>query len=248
MPNPRRERFLFNQIVTTAVILAAGRGTRMGALTAEIPKPMLPIRGRPMLEIVLERLAAAGIERFLIVIGYGGETIRTHFEKTNPNVGFVWQNPVDGTASGALLARSFCGDQPFLLTYGDILCDPAEYRQAVQTVSSNSQVTAAVAVKAVDDPWQGAAVYETAGRITRIVEKPPRGTSTTHWNSAGFYVFRLTVFRYLAEVTRSPRGEYELTSALDAMLADGLDLRISPIEGDWRDVGRPDDLAALKNN
>ncbi len=247
MPNPRREHFL-----TKAVILAAGRGTRMGSMTEELPKPMLPIHGRPMLAHILDRLTEAGVSRFLIVIGYHGETIRRHFENSNPSAGFVsqniefvWQEPVNGTGSGALLARPFAESEPFLLTYGDILCDAAEYRRAVQILESGPEIAAAVAVKAVDDPWQGAAVYEENGRISRIIEKPPKGTSTTRWNSAGFYAFRPVVFEYLARLEPSPRGEYELTSAIDQMLADGLDLRISPIEGPWRDVGRPEDLAAM---
>ena len=228
-----------------AVILAAGRGTRMGQITEEIPKPMLPIKGRPMLEHVVERLRVAGFSRFLLVIGYQGEIIEEHFRNSSDSIEFVWQKPVNGTGAGALLGRQFAGEQPFLLTYGDILCDPAEYERASSILTAEAGIAAAVAVKAVDDPWQGAAVYEENGRITRILEKPPRGTSTIHWNSAGFYTFRPVIFDYLARLTPSPRGEYELTSAIDSMLADRLDLRISPIEGPWRDVGRPEDLAAM---
>jgi NDP-sugar pyrophosphorylase family protein len=257
----------------------------MGAMTEEIPKPMLPIHGRPMLEYILEHLAATGITQFLIVIGYYGDVIRAHFENTKSDepaflseaktqsdepaflseaktqsdepaflseaktqqVQFVWQNPVNGTGSGALLAQTFAAHEPFLLTYGDILCDPVEYRRAAQILFEEPEIAAVVAVKAVDDPWQGAAVYAENGRISRILEKPPKGTSTTRWNSAGFYAFRPVVFDYLAQLQPSPRGEYELTTALDIMRSDGLDLRISPIEGPWRDVGRPEDLAAARS-
>ena len=221
------------------VILAAGRGTRMGVMTREIPKPMLEIRGRPMLAHILENLRSVGLARFLIVTGYHAETIESHFSG-QPGIEFLRQAPVNGTGAAALLAERFAANEPFLLTYGDILCDPVEYLRAVSV-----EADAVIAVKAVDDPWQGAAVYEEEGRITRILEKPPKGTSTTRWNSAGFYVFRPVVFEYLRKVQSSPRGEYELTSAIEAMLAAGLDLRISPIEGAWRDVGRPEDLAAM---
>ena len=231
--------------VSHSVILAAGRGTRMGTMTEEIPKPMLPIRGRPMLDYILERLALSGISHFLIVIGYHGEAIQQHFEGTKPDLEFVSQKPVNGTGSAALLARDFAAGQPFLLTYGDILCDPSEYARAMEVFLADPVIAAVVAVKAVDDPWQGAAVYEDQGRISRIIEKPPQGTSTTRWNSAGFYLFRPLIFDYLSRLQPSPRGEYELTSALDSMLADDLDLRISEIRGTWRDVGRPEDLAAM---
>jgi NDP-sugar pyrophosphorylase family protein len=244
--------------ISRAVVLAAGKGTRMGSMTQDIPKPMLSIHGRPMLELILERLQTLGISHFLIVTGYHGEVIEKHFEKTNsdaPHIArksqialrfeFVRQNPVNGTGSGALLARDFAGKEPFLLTYGDILCDPSEYKRCIQSLGTTDDTVAAVAVKWVDDPSQGAAVYEVDGRVKRIVEKPPQGTSATHWNSAGFYTFHPVLFDYLARLRPSPRGEYELTSALSDMLEDGLDLRISPVQGEWRDVGRPEDLAAM---
>ena len=152
---------------------------------------------------------------------------------------------MNGTGSAALLAREFGDDNPFLLTFGDILCSPDEYTRAINAMDADTQ--GVLAVKAVDDPWQGAAVYEDGGRITRIIEKPPKGTSTTPWNSAGFYCFRPAVFTYLAELKPTVRNEYELTSAIDAMLAADLLLKISPIEGEWRDVGRPEDLDAVNS-
>lgn len=230
--------------IKRAVILAAGKGTRMGSVTRQWPKPLLPVRGRPMLEHILEALAAAGIERFFVVTGFRHELIEEHFRNWPLPIEFQVQEPVNGTASAARLARHFAGREPFLLTYADILCAAAEYRCCAQVAESNADAVAVVAVKAVDDPWQGAAVYEQNGRMRRIVEKPPKGTSKTHWNSAGFYAFRPPVFDYLERVQPSLRHEYELTSALDMMLKDGLELRISPVAGEWRDVGRPEDLEA----
>jgi len=234
-----------DSLIERGVILAAGRGTRMGQMTEEIPKPMLPVQGRPMLEHILERLGAAGIQRFLVVTGYQHKTVEEHFSKWPLPVEFCIQEPVNGTGSAALLAREFAGNEPFLLTYGDILCDASEYARCGEVLVGNGASAAVLAVKAVDDPWQGAAVYEENGRIQRIIEKPPKGSSTTHWNSAGFYAFRPVVFDYLARLQPSPRNEYELTSALDMMIEDGLDLHISPVQGTWRDVGRPEDLDAV---
>jgi NDP-sugar pyrophosphorylase family protein len=231
--------------IRRAVILAAGRGTRMGAITNEIPKPMLPLGGKPMLEHILGRLSATGVEEFFVVVGYRHEVIESHFESSPYQITFRVQKPVNGTASAALLAEDFGGRDSWLLTYADILCEPLEYERCGLVLRQNEETAAVLAVKRVEDPWQGAAVYEDDGRITRIVEKPPRGTSTTSWNSAGIYVFRPIVFDYLRRVRPSARNEYELTSALDMMLSDGLELRISPIEGEWRDVGRPEDLAAV---
>ena len=231
-------------MLDAAVVLAAGRGTRMGEMTSETPKPMLPVRGRPMLEHVLDGLAAAGVGRYLMVVGYRRETIERHFRHWRLPLEFRVQERADGTGSAARLARDFTGSAPFLLTFGDILCEPAAYLRCGRILEQHPATAAVLGVRDVDDPWRGAAVYEVAGRITRVVEKPPRGTSATRWNSAGLFALRPIVFDYLDRLQPSARNEYELTSAWELMLADGLELRIAPVEGAWRDVGRPEDLNA----
>ena len=231
--------------IKRAVILAAGRGTRMGDITSEIPKPMVPIRGKPMLEHVLEQLQAAGIERFFIVIGYRRETIFDHFRNSRFEIEFGVQQTVNGTAKALGLARNFTTVSPFILTFGDIICDPRAYLDAIRILQGNADCKGVLGVRWVDDPWQGAAVYEQNGKIDSVIEKPPPGSSTTHWNSAGVYAFDPVIFDYLARVRPSARGEYEITSAFDDMLAHGCELRVSEITGTWRDVGRPEDLAAM---
>ena len=217
----------------------------MGNITHDVPKPMLPIRGRPMLEHILDALASAGLSRFLLIVGVQHELIEDHFRNWRLPVEFRVQEPVNGTGSAALLAKDFAAAEPFLLTYGDILCDPAEYASCASVLEDHPSAAGVIAVKAVDDPWQGAAVYEDVGRVRRIIEKPPKGSSSTQWNSAGFYAFRTAVFDYLARLEPSIRNEYELTSALDAMLRANLELRVSAVQGKWRDVGRPEDLEAV---
>lgn len=230
-------------MVTKAVILAAGRGTRMQSLTAELPKPMLALKGKPILEHVLDGLRAAGCSEALIVTGYLAEVIERHFTRYPMAITFARQEQTNGTASAALLAREFAGADPFLLTFGDIMAEPADYRGIADLLEQDPDATAAVGVKHVPDPWQGAAVYEEGGRITRIVEKPAPGTSTSNWNSAGLYAFRPAVFDALAAAPLSARGEYELTSAIEALIADGRLLLLYALEGPWRDVGRPEDLS-----
>jgi dTDP-glucose pyrophosphorylase len=233
--------------VKKTIVLAAGRGTRMGALTEDIPKPMLPVRGKPMLEGTLDRLREAGFDEAFLVIGYKGEMIERHFAGYPMALTFCRQEQVDGTGSATLLGREFAGSDPFLLTLGDIYMSAEDYRGAFDLLLSDDTASAAAAARWVDDPWQGAAIYVENGCIARIVEKPPRGTSTTNWNHAGLYVFRPEVFDFLARIGRSPRGEYELTSAVEAMIAAHRKLLLYAVKGAWLDVGRPDDLKAAQN-
>ena len=88
----------------------------------------------------------------------------------------------------------------------------------------------------------GGAVYVEGDRVTKIIEKPPKGTSTTHWNNAGIYVFRKSIFEALDNVELSPRGEYELTDAVHAIVNSDEPVAWYAIEGFWRDIGRPEDI------
>ena len=233
--------------LSKAIVLAAGRGTRMGGLTEELPKPMLPLAGKPMIEHILDRLRAAGVTEVLIVTGYRAETIEDHFREYPLAITYVRQQSVNGTGTAALLGRDFAGSDPVLLTFGDIICEPEDYEGISGRLRSSVQAGAALGVKRVDDPWQGAAVYEEDGIVSRIIEKPPKGTSATNWNSAGLYAFRPGIFDLLAALEPSPRGEYELTSAIAAMIATASPVLLYEIRGDWRDVGRPEDLAVAED-
>lgn len=230
-------------MLNKAIVLAAGRGTRMGALTEELPKPMLPIEGRPMLEHIVLRLREAGVDRILIVVGYRRELIEAHFATGFPEVSFVTQEVVEGTASAVRLGRDFISADPFLLTFGDILCGARNYTGIGDSLTRNS-ASGVLGVKYVDDPWQGAAVYADAeGVVSEMIEKPPRGASATHWNSAGLYAFTPEIFSEIDLAPRSERGEYEITTAIRQLITRGRPVRMFEIDGAWRDVGRPEDLA-----
>mgnify|MGYP003389027330 CR=1 FL=1 len=94
-------------MIESAVILAAGKGTRMGSLTMDTPKPMLPLAGKPMLEHILDRLRAAGIRRVLLIVGYHGDLIQTHFAQYPLAIEYRRQQVLNGTGSAALHAHDF---------------------------------------------------------------------------------------------------------------------------------------------
>jgi dTDP-glucose pyrophosphorylase len=228
--------------INKAVVLAAGRGMRMKNLTDDCPKPMLPLSGRPMLAHLIERMEEAGVREILVITGYRAEVVEDYFRQHPPAVArlsYRLQQPQNGTGSAALLGKEFVGNSPFVLTFGDILVDADTYR-AMFSVFDRCE--AVLAVKRVDDPYRGAAVYVEGDRVTRIIEKPPQGTSTTHWNNAGIYCVGPGIFDELARVGLSPRGEYELTDAIHQMLAAGVAFGWHEISGFWKDVGRPEDL------
>jgi NDP-sugar pyrophosphorylase family protein len=232
-----------------ALLLAAGRGTRLGALTEHLPKPMLPIAGLPMIErIMLGIAASAGITEFVLVVGYRADVVRRHFgdgSRWGWHIEFVEQETPRGLGHAVLCARANLQDGPFLMTYGDIMIDSVNYGRAVDTYHAGSP-DAVLGLNWVEDPSAGAAVYVDADyRVERLEEKPKPGTATTHWNNAGLFVFQPRIFEYAARLTLSPRGEYELPDAITAMVGDGFRVQGLPLTGPWRDVGTALDYAAI---
>src|ERR1700720_3459808 len=113
--------------VDKAVLLAAGRGTRMRELTADLPKPMIEVRGKPVLQHIVEGLRDAAVRKFLIIVGYHAETVRNFFgdgRRHTVTIEYATQTVQDGTGRVVNLARDFTSGSPFILSYGDILISP----------------------------------------------------------------------------------------------------------------------------
>src|SRR6266404_7527595 len=120
--------------IDKAVLLAAGRGTRLRELTADLPKPMINVRGKPILLHIIEGLQTAGIKSFLIIVGYHGDAVQNYFGDGTCfglRINYATQIVQDGTGRVVDLARDFARNSPFVLGYGDILVDPDNYKKIV---------------------------------------------------------------------------------------------------------------------
>ncbi|MEA3213671.1 MAG: UDP-N-acetylglucosamine diphosphorylase / glucose-phosphate thymidylyltransferase [Chthoniobacter sp.] len=235
-----------NHQVTKAVLLAAGRGTRMKELTNDLPKPMIEVRGKPILLHIIEGLRAAGVNRFLIVVGWRADVVSDFFgdgSKFGVSVEYQTQTVQDGTGRVVDLARSFAGADPFILSYGDILVDPANYRRLVAPGAAE----ALISVK--HNPGEiakgGAVFVNERFEMTDLREKPKPGEPTSPWYNAGIYTFRPSIFEFTAKLEKSPRGEYELTDAIRALALSGQLVQVLELDGDWADVRDAEVLAEL---
>jgi dTDP-glucose pyrophosphorylase len=244
-----------------AVILAAGKGTRMRELTREIPKPLLRVNGRPILEHILEGILAAGIREVFIVTGFRADTIESHFgdgSRWNARIAYGRQEIQDGTGKAPELARAFLGPSPFLLTYGDILVRPETYVQLIRRFNEGYFSGVIAVTRGQDVTKGGLNFFDDLFCLKRIVEKPrpDQLQQLEHegwirpgqpvWYNAGLYVFRPSLFDATARLKPSPRGEYELTDAINDLVATRHTIAGLEVQGRWVDVRDPEVLAQLE--
>src|SRR6184192_656921 len=234
--------------IDKAVLLAAGRGTRMRELTVDLPKPMIEVRGKPVLQHIVEGLRDAGICEFLIVVGYRGDTVRNFLgdgSRYNIAIQYATQTVQDGTGRVVDLARDFVGNRRFILAYGDILVDPANYEPLVDLPDD---VEAMLTVTRGEDVSKGGAVFvDDEMRVVDLREKPKPGEPTSPWYNAGLYAFHSSIFHFITKLKPSPRGEYELTDAVRDLAYSGKKVKALELSGAWADVRDPEILARLNS-
>lgn len=246
-----------------AVILAAGKGTRMGELTSELPKPMLRVQGKPILQHIMEGLMEAGVRDFFIVTGFRAEVIESHFgngDQFGARIHYGRQITQDGTGKAPEVAKNFVGQDEFVLTYGDILVRPQTYQDMLRRHAEAKCSGIITCTGSQDVTKGGILLFDKNFCLRRLIEKPspaqldqlrregelPEGSIA--WYNAGIYIFKPLIFDFTARLEKSPRGEYELTDAISALIAAGHRLAGLEIQGRWVDVRDPEVLANLQKN
>jgi len=233
-------------LIEQAVILAAGRGTRLGPLTRTRPKSMLPVLGQPIAAHVLGTMAEAGVRRFVIVVGPDDGGMRAYFEQPPlPGVAirFAVQESATGTVDALTLAAPDL-DGPFVLSSVDNLTSAAHVRRLIDRHAADPDAIATLSLlpAAPDQIRRSAGVVIDGDWITGIEEKP--AISPSPWAAIMLYAFSHDYLSYLAHVPISARGEREIVSGIQAALAAGR--RVSYVTTDHRlHLTREQDLLAI---
>ncbi len=197
----------------TAVILAAGRGRRLWPVGEALPKCMIRVLGKPLLEWVLDAvLPHCG--KAVIVVGYKKELVTGYFSQKPyaASLEFVEQAEQKGTAHALLQAQTHV-DGPFFTVNGDSFAEPRFYSEFVQHMQEKPSQWFGMA-KAVDDARPFGLIHQKDGRIASFEEKPKQ--PQTGLVALGNYYLPDAFFSFLEKVPLSARGEYELTDALNA--------------------------------
>jgi len=222
-----------------AVVLAAGEGTRMRPLTANLPKPLLPVAGKPFLRHTLEALRSAGISQVAVLIGWQGHRIRESLGDGGAlglSIAYEEQTERLGTAHAIGCMRSHVTG-PFLSVNGDVVVS-GEALAAM--IAHHRNVRAPViALAEVSNPEAFGVVEVNDGKVTGVEEKPRRPKSNLI--NAGIYILDEDIFPLIEKTPKSPRGEYEITDTIRSLI-ETRDVYGFRLPGEWIDVGRPWDL------
>ena len=217
-----------------ALILAAGEGQRLRPFTANKPKVMISIAGKPILHHVIESLAQNGIRDIVLVVGYKREQVYDYLgsgEKLGVDITYVTQKKQLGTAHALAQAKAVAEDE-FLVLPGDNLIEADTIAQFV-AVKPN-----AVLVKGVDDPTRYGVVAIKRGLVGCITEKPTQPESSIV--NTGIYAFNREIFDFI-------QAELDIPDVLNNMLAQGKRFNAHQTDGDWLDVVYPWDILNLND-
>jgi mannose-1-phosphate guanylyltransferase len=222
-------------LAPTAVVLVGGEGTRLRPLTERLPKPMLPLLGRPILAHTFDQIAAAGASRAILACGYRPTSIEAFFGRSYRGLELEYRIEPEplGTAGGiAYAARGT--EQPLLVLNGDSVRD-VDLGELI-AFHNDRDALATILLTAVDDPARyGLVRVDTDGRVRDFLEKPSPEQVDTNLINAGVYVLEPEVLELIPE-GRPVSIEREIFPILSAR---GVVYAL-PLPGYWLDVGTPE--------
>jgi len=214
------------------MIMAGGRGKRLSPLTDTVPKPMLLLGERPIIENNINRLISFGIRKIYISVKYLGEQIQDYFgdgSSKGITIEYIWEDKPLGTAGALSLVNHF-GTDHILLMNSDLFTDVDFEELYIDMIEQDADMAVASTEYKVDVPY---AVFETSGnQVVDFKEKP----SYVYHSNAGVYILKKELIQQI------PKNEfYDITDLMEKLVKQGNKLVHNPIRGYWIDIGSPID-------
>lgn len=213
--------------VSTAIVLCAGRGKRLIPYTDKVPKPLLPVAGKPTLDFILESLKVADVENIVLVTHHLAEQIQAYASQQTffpqQNITCVEQQELAGTADAALSAldaKSEWFSGSFILSASDYLVPQDFYKSIIDEYKSTGRAIA-VSLKRLPDEELAARSsvrFDQHGDVLEVVEKPAAGTAPSNLSANLVYVLPSDIVPFVRQVETSARGEKEIQTAINRYL------------------------------
>jgi dTDP-glucose pyrophosphorylase len=221
-----------------AVIMAAGKGTRLFPLTENIAKPLIPINDKPFLYYLINNLKKAGFDDFAIIVSYKKEQFTEFLDKYGFNATLIEQKEVNGTGGATKLAKEFVNGDNFILLGGDNLFSMYD----LKSLNINDNYNYIFGIKS-ETPEKYGVIKQKSEKLIKIVEKPKEYVGNLI--NLGLYKFTPEIFEAIDKINLSPRGEYELTDAI-TILAEQSKVNVLAIKDYWLDLGCLEDIPKIE--
>lgn len=221
------------------VLMAGGEGVRLRPITENIPKPMVEVGGKPILETVIEQLSTQGFKNILISVNYKSDLIESYFEDGSNwgvKIEYIRENKKLGTA-GCLSLIKENPNKPFIVMNGDILSKVDLNSMLEYHTINGATATMGVRDYTIEVPF--GVVNISDGRIASLTEKP----IMNYFINAGVYILEPSVFNYLEPNTRS-----DMTDLFDVLIAAEENTLSFPLHEYWLDVGQHPDLKRARSD
>lgn len=221
-----------------AVILASGEGVNMRPFTYEIPKPLIPVGGRPLLEHSIATLRQAGLTDIIITVSHLADRIQQHFgsgEKFGVRITYAHEKKPSGTAGALLAAKPYLSGDPFIVLYGDVLLE-LDFADLLHAHRDTKAAIGTLALTSVADPSAYGAVKMRGSRIVSFSEKPEIDPTVSRLVFAGAAALSPAVFQFFP--SRKPELSLE-HDVFPNLISEGR-LFGYPFEGQWFDVSTPE--------
>jgi len=213
-----------------AVILSAGKGTRLGSLAEKIPKGMIKINDKPILEHIIDDLTREKFNEICIVVGHHADQIKNYFgtgENYGAKICYAYQKTQLGTADALKQTKSFVKDSPFLLHLGDAI-NPSALRNNIKNMLNDECGISLLVCSINNNRKKNVGNIEMINNfITKISEKKNLDSTNYFWAGVVFFKDNL-IFQKLELLQKSHTGEYEITDAINELIQDGIKVKGLP--------------------
>jgi len=234
------------KILMKAVVMAGGFGTRIQPLTNSIPKPMLPVVNKPMMEHIIRSLKSAGIEEFVLLLYFMPEVIMDYFKdgkKLGITIHYVVPNDDYGTAGAVKCAQEYLKDDSFIIVSGDLVTD-FDFKHIIQ-YHHDKHSSLTIALTPVENPLDfGVVIAGSNGKIEKFLEKPSWGEVFSDTINTGIYIIEPDILDWIPNEKNYDFGK----DLFPALMNGDVTLWGCTVKGYWRDVGNPQSYRDLHDD
>jgi len=240
------------------VILAAGKGVRLQPLTYAIPKEMVHVCGKPLIQHAVDLFKHGGVTNIVVVVGENKSAVMDYLKDgvwNGIDVSYRFQTELNGVAKAIYIAKPFVDDEAFVATFGDEIIEPKDrlVRDMISLHKSKGSFCTLGLSPVIDPQRYGIVKIDGSGRILDMMEKPQSDadkarlkTGNEYLGINGVYVFEPGIFGFIEQIKPGAKGEYQITDAIKLAVEAGKPCYAVVHRGIYRDVGTHEALLATE--